>query len=45
MFQTVGHSVITYYAEALGLPLYQTEIKRKSVAIEMDYGPDDKDEV
>ncbi|KAF2994814.1 hypothetical protein E8E13_001963 [Curvularia kusanoi] len=37
MYQTVGHSVIPLYEEALGLPLYRQEITGKAVNSSRDY--------
>ncbi|KAJ1557142.1 hypothetical protein HK096_008840, partial [Nowakowskiella sp. JEL0078] len=45
MFQTVGHDVITLYAECTGLPLFRREINGSSVVVGSDYIPEDTDEV
>src|SRR5690242_8381011 len=37
MYQTVGHSVIPLYEQALGIPLYRQEITGKAVNSERDY--------
>ncbi|KAH6629831.1 ATP binding L-PSP endoribonuclease family protein-like protein [Boeremia exigua] len=37
MYQTVGHSVIPLYEQALGIPLYRQEITGKAVNAERDY--------
>ncbi|CAG5183921.1 uncharacterized protein ALTATR162_LOCUS10820 [Alternaria atra] len=37
MYQTVGHSVIPLYEEALGIPLYRQEIKGTAVDSSRDY--------
>ncbi|KAL6156200.1 hypothetical protein ACJBU6_05331 [Exserohilum turcicum] len=37
MYQTVGHSVIPLYAQALGLPLYRREITGTAVDSSRDY--------
>ncbi|QDS67606.1 hypothetical protein FKW77_004020 [Venturia effusa] len=39
MYQTVGHSVIPLYAEALGIPLYRQKILGGSGRMERDYAP------
>jgi diphthine-ammonia ligase len=39
MYQTVGHSVIPLYAEALGIPLYRQKILGGSGSMERDYAP------
>ncbi|KAG9386466.1 ATP-bind-4 multi-domain protein [Pyrenophora tritici-repentis] len=48
MYQTVGHSVIPLYGEALGIPLYRQEIVGTAVNSSRDYAADsqkqDKDE-
>ncbi|KAF1845666.1 ATP binding L-PSP endoribonuclease family protein-like protein [Cucurbitaria berberidis CBS 394.84] len=38
MYQTVGHSVIPLYEQALGIPLYRQEITGKTVDSSRDYG-------
>ncbi|RUS70160.1 hypothetical protein EGW08_022079, partial [Elysia chlorotica] len=45
MFQTVGHTGIDLYAEAMGLPLYVQTITGTSLATGKDYIPQDGDEV
>ena len=45
MFQTVGHTAIDLYAEALGLPLYVQTISGSSLATGGDYQPEERDEV
>ncbi|GFR57486.1 diphthine--ammonia ligase-like [Elysia marginata] len=45
MFQTVGHTAIDLYAEAMGLPLYVQTITGTSLATDKDYRPQDGDEV
>ena len=37
MYQTVGHSVIPLYEQALGIPLYRQEITGKAVNSQRDY--------
>lgn len=37
MYQTVGHSVIPLYEQALGIPLYRQEISGKAVNSSRDY--------
>jgi diphthine-ammonia ligase len=39
MFQTVGHSIIRHYADALGLPLYQAPISGSAVDRTLEYNP------
>ena len=39
MYQTVGHSVIPLYKEALGLPLYRQEISGTAANQDKCYGP------
>lgn len=39
MYQTVGHSIIPLYAEALGIPLYRQKILGGSGSMERDYAP------
>jgi diphthine-ammonia ligase len=39
MFQTVGHSVIPFYADALGLPLYRRRISGNAVDQTLAYSP------
>jgi diphthine-ammonia ligase len=39
MYQTVGHSVIPLYADALQLPLYRQEIRGTSIQTGRDYDP------
>ncbi|MCJ1368070.1 hypothetical protein MMC16_007209 [Acarospora aff. strigata] len=39
MYQTVGHSIIPLYAEALGLPLYRQEIKGTAINADKNYAP------
>lgn len=38
MYQTIGHSVIPLYEEALGLPLYRQEISGSAVNQDKSYG-------
>ena len=45
MFQTVGHEGVHLYAEAMGLPLYRTTTHGISVTKEMNYVPQEGDEV
>lgn len=47
MYQTVGHSIVPLYEEALDLPLYRQEIFGKAVqtAVEYKYTSDTHDEV
>ncbi|VDP21589.1 unnamed protein product [Soboliphyme baturini] len=45
MFQSVGCDGVAYVAKAVGLPLFQGIIKRKSVALDQDYRPIPEDEV
>ena len=45
MFQSVGHSAIELYAEAMDLPLYREPIQGSSISIGTDYEKNDKDEV
>ncbi|KAK1919707.1 hypothetical protein P3342_002000 [Pyrenophora teres f. teres] len=40
MYQTVGHSVIPLYGEALGIPLYRQEIAGTAVDSSRDYAAD-----
>lgn len=47
MYQTVGHSVIPLYEQALGIPLYRQEITGKAVNSSKDYekqGDEEQDE-
>lgn len=37
MYQTIGHSVVPLYEEALGIPLYRQEIKGRAVNEEREY--------
>lgn len=39
MYQTVGHSIIPLYAEALGIPLYRQEINGKAIVTSREYKP------
>ncbi|KAF2499213.1 adenine nucleotide alpha hydrolases-like protein [Lophium mytilinum] len=39
MYQTVGHSVIPLYAQALALPLYRQPILGTAVNVEKEYAP------
>ncbi|RWS25830.1 diphthine--ammonia ligase-like protein [Leptotrombidium deliense] len=47
MYQTVGHQALSYYSEAIGIPLFRREITGKPVDQSYDYKEDkhDKDEV
>ncbi|GFN97677.1 diphthine--ammonia ligase-like [Plakobranchus ocellatus] len=45
MYQTVGHTAIDLYAEAMGLPLYVQTITGSSLATDGDYRPQEGDEV
>lgn len=45
MFQTVGHTAIDLYAEAMNLPLYVQTIAGSSIATGKDYKPQEGDEV
>jgi diphthine-ammonia ligase len=44
MYQTVGHSVIPLYEQALGIPLYRQEITGKAVNSSRDYETPTKQE-
>jgi diphthine-ammonia ligase len=44
MYQTVGHSIIPLYEEALGIPLYRQEITGKAVNSNRDYEQSTKQE-
>ncbi|KAL1959718.1 hypothetical protein VTO42DRAFT_1304 [Malbranchea cinnamomea] len=37
MYQTIGHSIIPLYEEALSIPLYREEIKGRAVNVEREY--------
>lgn len=37
MYQTVGHQLIQYYSDALGLPLFRRAIKGQPMNVELDY--------
>jgi len=39
MYQTVGHSVITHYADALDLPLYRRPLHGRAVDPSLNYSP------
>lgn len=39
MYQTVGHTIIPLYADALGLPLYRRQISGLAINSEKDYYP------
>ena len=43
LYQTVGHSVIPLYAEALGLPLYRQEITGTAIKTDKIYAPSSLD--
>lgn len=43
MYQTVGHTIIPLYAEALNLPLYRRQISGKSVNVDRDYAFNEQD--
>lgn len=45
MFQTVGHSVIDYYKECVGVPLYKKAIYGCSTNVELEYLPTRHDEI
>ncbi len=45
MFQTVGHEGVSLIAEAMGIPLYRTFTKGKSLTRELVYTPTNGDEV
>ncbi|XP_037086605.1 diphthine--ammonia ligase-like [Pollicipes pollicipes] len=45
MYQTVGHSSIHLYAEAMDLPLYRASIKGAAHASDKEYSPTEGDEV
>ena len=45
MYQTVGHSAIRLYAEALELPLYRAAIRGSARASDREYRPTEGDEV
>uniref|UniRef100_A0A0B7AT19 Diphthine--ammonia ligase n=3 Tax=Arion vulgaris TaxID=1028688 RepID=A0A0B7AT19_9EUPU len=45
MYQTVGHTAIDYFAEAMGLPLFKRVIKGSSLSIGPSYEPLQDDEV
>ncbi|KAF2647346.1 adenine nucleotide alpha hydrolases-like protein [Lophiostoma macrostomum CBS 122681] len=44
MYQTVGHSIIPLYAEALGIPLFRQEISGSAVNTSRDYAAPKRDE-
>lgn len=45
MFQTVGHSVIDYYKECVGVPLYKRAITGSSKNVQLEYVPTTTDEI
>lgn len=45
MFQTVGHSVIDYYKECVGVPLYKRAITGSSKNVQLEYVPTATDEI
>ena len=45
MYQTVGHQIISYYSECMGVPLIRREIKGKSLSTSSDYTRTSNDEV
>ncbi|KAL2914701.1 hypothetical protein HK105_205841 [Polyrhizophydium stewartii] len=45
MFQTVGHDVISCYAECMGVPLFRQDLARGSVDTSATYTPNAADEV
>ena len=45
MYQSVGHSAIDLYAEAMGLPLYRRTITGSALATDKDYTKHPGDEV
>ncbi|KAF2684940.1 adenine nucleotide alpha hydrolases-like protein [Lentithecium fluviatile CBS 122367] len=44
MYQTVGHSIIPLYKEALGIPLFRQEIRGSAVNSARDYSTQEDDE-
>ncbi|KAF2644397.1 adenine nucleotide alpha hydrolases-like protein [Massarina eburnea CBS 473.64] len=44
MYQTVGHTIIPFYEEALGIPLYRQEIRGSAVNAAREYAEQDEDE-
>nr|XP_039248705.1 diphthine--ammonia ligase-like [Styela clava] len=45
MYQTVGHEAIELYSEAMEIPLFRRKISGTSKIIDLNYVPDDSDEV
>lgn len=45
MFQTVGHSVIDYYEECVGVPLHKRAITGGSTNVALEYVPTQHDEI
>lgn len=45
MYQTVGHSIISLYAECMNLPLFRQPISGSSLVTTSDYAPTINDEV
>ncbi|OAF67746.1 hypothetical protein A3Q56_04424 [Intoshia linei] len=45
MYQTVGHELIDLYGQAMGIPLYRAPISGSAVDKNLNYTPNDKDEV
>ena len=45
MFQTVGHEGVSLLAEAMGIPLYRTCTRGKSLTRDLIYSPTGGDEV
>lgn len=45
MFQTVGHDIIEYYGECLGVPLYRQEINGSSKNQRLEYSITEEDEI
>lgn len=45
MFQTVGHPVIDYYQECVGVPLYKQAITGSSANVALEYVPTPHDEI
>lgn len=45
MFQTVGHDILDYYPQMIGVPLYRGDINGYSKNQKMDYNPTKEDEI
>lgn len=43
-FQTVGHGILIYYAEAMGIPLYREAIQGTAVNQDLHYTQTETDE-